>query len=288
MRLGMVLTAAAIGLGAHDAAARPMQHGGKLLLTRGVTSIEGAAGGGLSTWALIAGDETEDGVGATAFATLAPLPGFQFAAVGAALGIRDRFEISYAHQEFDTGDTGPALGLRDGFTFSQDVVGVKLRVVGDAIYDQDRALPQVAVGAQFKRNDQSAVLRAVGARDDEGVDYFVSATKLLLAQSLLVSGTLRWTEANQTGLLGFGGRDGYALEAEGSVAYMLSERFIAGAEYRTRPDNLAFAREDDAWDAFAAYAVSRHLTATVAYLDLGDIATREDQRGVYLSLQVGY
>ena len=33
---------------------------------------------------------------------------------------------------------------------------------------------------------------------------YVSATKLLLAQSLLVNGTLRSTNANQNGLLGFG------------------------------------------------------------------------------------
>ena len=273
-----------------EAAARPLANGGKLLLTRGVSTVEGSGGGGLSTWALITGNETHDGVGATAFATYLPLPDYKLAVAGAAVGLYDRVEISYAHQEFDTGSTGPALGLKGHFTFEQDVVGVKVRVAGDAVYDQDRMLPQIAIGAQFKQNSQNAVVRALGASSDDGIDYFVSATKILLSQSLLVSGTLRYTEANQSGLLGFGGdrHDGYSLQVEASAAYMLSERMVVGAEYRTRPSNLQFAREDDAYDAFAAYTVTPNLTGTLAWVDLGDIATREGQRGLYLSLQVGY
>lgn len=284
------LLAASALVVADEAAARPLASGGKLLLTRGVSTIEGSAGGGLSTWALIAGNETRDGVGATAFATFVPLPDYELSVAGVAIGLRDRLEISYARQAFDTGSTGPALGLRGHFTFGQDVIGVKLRVAGDAVYDQDRWLPQIAIGVQYKRNDQGAAVRAVGASNDEGIDYFLSATKVLLAQSLIVSGALRLTEANQTGLLGFGGDrdDGHSLQAEASAAYMLSRRFIVGAEYRTRPDNLRFAKEDDAYDAFAAYAVTPNLTGTLAYVDLGDIATFEGQRGVYVSLQVGY
>lgn len=286
---GLLLAPALAGLAApDDADARPLANGGKLLLTRGVTTVDGSGGGGLSTWALITGNETSDGIGATAFATYAPLPDYELTVVGAAVGLRDRLEISYAHQDFDTGSTGPALGLRDHFTFAQDVVGVKLRVAGDAIYDQDRMLPQIAVGAQFRQASQGVIVRAVGADDDSSVDYFVSATKILLSQSLLLSGALRYTEANQFGLLGFGGTEGYTLQAEATAAYMLSERLVVGGEYRTKPNNLAFAKEDDAYDAFAAYAVTPNLTGTLAWVDLGDIATREGQRGIYLSLQVGY
>lgn len=49
--------------------------GGKLDLTRGVTSIEDA-GSGLATWALINGNETVDGIGASASATLAHVPDY--------------------------------------------------------------------------------------------------------------------------------------------------------------------------------------------------------------------
>lgn len=264
--------------------------GGKLLLTGGVSTIEGSGGGGLATWALTSGYGAEDGVGANLHATYVNLPDYEFRSVGAAVGLWDRVELSIARQEFDTGDTGALLGLGKDFTFTQDVVGVKVRVLGDAVYGQDTWLPQVAVGAQFKSNDQGAIISAVGGNDDEGVDVYVAATKLFLAQSLLVNGTVRWTNANQTGLLGYGGdrNDDLEPQFEGSIGYLLSPKLVVGAEYRTKPDNLGFAKEDDWYDIYAAYALNKHVSVTAAYTDLGSIATFEDQRGVYLSLQVGF
>ena len=184
----------------------------------------------------------------------------------------------------------PCWGLGKDFTFTQDVVGVKIKVLGDAVYGQDTWLPQIAVGAQYKSNDQGAIISAVGGNDDEGVDYYVAATKLFLAESLLVNGTVRWTNANQTGLLGYGGdrNDDLEPQFEGSVGYLLSPRLVVGAEYRTKPDNLGFAKEDDWYDIYAAYALNKHVSVTAAYTDLGSIATFEDQRGLYLSLQVGF
>ena len=267
-------------------AAEPRQ-GGKLLLTRGVSAIEGAGGGGLASWALIGGNETRNGIGAQAHATFVALPDYELRAGGVAVGLFDRLELSYAHQSFDTGKTGAALGLGRGYTFDQDIFGAKLRLIGDAVYDQDRWWPQLAVGVQHKRNKDGAIVRAVGAAHDEGTDFYVAATKLLLAQSAVVNGTLRWTNANQLGLLGFGGGD-RSLHVEASAGWLVSRRLLVGGEYRSKPDNLAFARESDAWDLFAAYAVSRNLSVTAAYVDLGSIATFDDQRGLYLSLQAAF
>jgi len=264
--------------------------GGKLLLTGGVSTLEGSGGGGLATWATTTGYGAEDGIGGNVHATLVDLPDYQFRSVGAAVGLWDRVELSVARQEFDTGGTGALLGLGSGFTFTQDVVGVKVRVMGDAVYGQDSWAPQVAVGAQYKSNDQGAVVRAVGGVDDHGTDLYIAATKLFLAQSVLVNGTVRWTRANQTGLLGFGGdaNDDIEPQFEGSVGWLLSRNLVVGAEYRTKPDNLSFAREDDWFDVYAAYAVNKHLSVTAAWTDLGSIATFEDQRGLYLSLQAGF
>jgi hypothetical protein len=277
-----------IAIGAAHAA--PLVTGGKLPLTRGATSIEGAAGAGLATWGLIAGQETEDGVGATAFYTAIPLSDYSFEAYGASLGLFDRLELSYARQEFDTGSTGAALGLGEGFTLAQDVYGVKLRLFGDAVYDQDKWVPQVAVGAQYKQADHKELISALGGEDDESVDLYLSATKIVLAHSLVLSGAVRWTEANQFGLLGFGGdrKDTYTTQFEATAAYMPTDRIAIGGEYRTRPDNLGFAKESDAFDVFAAYAVTDNLTLVAGYVDLGEIATFDDQRGAYLSLQVGF
>ena len=264
--------------------------GGKLLLTGGVSTIEGSGGGGIATWATITGYGEEDGIGANVHATFVDLPDYQFRTAGAAVGLWDRVELSAARQEFDTGDTGALLGLGQGFTFTQDVIGVKVRLTGDAVYDQDRWMPQIAIGVQHKMNDQGAIIAAVGGQDDQGTEFYVAASKLFLAQSVLVSGTVRFTNANQTGLLGFGGdaNDDREAQFEGSVGCLLSRNLVIGAEYRTKPDNLSFAAEDDWFDVYAAWALNKHLSVTAAWADLGSIATFDDQRGLYVSLQAGF
>ena len=291
MRLAVALCAGSVlALTTTDhAAARELRPGGKLLLTGGVSSLEGAAGGGLSTWAVIAGNETEDGIGGTTRYTVADTGDYQLRSWGAAVGLFDRVELSFAQQDFDTKDVGTALGLGQGFTFRQDIIGAKVRVLGDAVYDQDTWVPQVAVGLQYKKNNRGAVVSAIGGRSDEGVDVYVAATKVLLNESLVVNGTVRWTKANQTGLLGFGGTDDdYSAQFEGSVGYLVNRRLLVGAEVRTKPDKLAFAKEDAWVDVFAAYAINPNLSITAAYVDLGDIATIKNQRGFYISIQAGF
>lgn len=285
--LGLIAATLTIAIPAHAAERRG---GGKLLLTNGVSSIDGAAGGGLASWAVITGNETEDGIGGTAHVTYITLPDFTVRSAGAAIGISDRIELSFADQRFGTGKVGAALGLGRGFTFGQQIWGAKLRLAGDAVWDQDSALPQVAVGVQYKKARRGAVLQAVGAARSKDVDFYLAATKLYLAQGLLLNGTIRLTRANQLGLLGFGGprHDGRSAQFEGSIGKMLSRRLVIGAEYRTKPNNLAFAQEDDAHDAFLAWAVQRNVSLTVSYVDLGDIATRRNQRGLFVSLQGGF
>lgn len=288
MDLRMLWIAPAVALAAVPANAQEI--GGKLRLTRGISTLEGQGGGGLTPWALIAGDETDRGIGATAHVTGVDLPDYSFRSYGVGVGLFDRFELSYTRQEFDTQHVGAALGLGHGFTFGQDVWGAKLRVAGDAIYDQDRWLPQIAVGANWKQNDQSTVVQAIGASEDEGWETYASVTKLMLDKSLLLNGTLRWTNANQTGLLGYGGdlNADHELQAEASAGFLLTRNVVVGSEYRMKPDNLSIAREDDWIDLYAAWAISRHVTLTGAYVDLGSIATFDGQRGLYLALQAGF
>jgi hypothetical protein len=262
---------------------------GKLLATGGVSNLEGAGGGGLSTWALISGYGTRDAVGADGHFTYIDLGSYSLWTEGAAVGLFDRVELSYAYQSFDTEDVGAKLGLGKGFTIDQDVVGAKIKLVGDAVYDQDSWLPQVAAGLQYKHNDKGWLVSAIGGKSADGTDFYASATKLFLAESLLVDATLRETKANQFGFLGFGGdrNDSYSTEFEGSAAYLLSRQFAVGAEYRTKPDNLGIAREDDAWDLFAAYFINKNVSVTLAYLNLGNIVIENNQQGVYVSVQAG-
>jgi hypothetical protein len=286
----LALAAALTSCGVPAQAASELRAGGKLVLTDGVSTVDGAAGGGLATWAVIAGRETRDGIGGSAHVTSVPLADYSLFTYGAAIGIKDRIELSYAHQAFDTRKVGAALGLGKGFTFDQDIFGAKLRLIGDAVYDQDKVLPQLSIGVQYKRANRDAIIRAIGGAHRAGTDFYVSATKLLLAQSLVLDGTIRFTKANQFGLLGFGGdkKDRYSPQFEGSAALLLTRRLAAGVEIRTKPDNLGFAREQAAWDVFAALSVIDHVSLTAAYVDLGSIATVKGQRGAFLSLQFGF
>jgi hypothetical protein len=262
---------------------------GKLLATGGVSTVEGAGGGGLSTWALISGYGSPDGVGLNAHFTYVNLPDYSLWSPGVAVGLFDRVELSYAYQTFDTQHVGALLGLGAGYEFHQSVYGAKVKVIGDGIYDQDSLLPQISVGAQIKNNDRGAVIHVVGGKSASGTDYYVSATKLFLAQSLLVSATLRETKANQFGILGFGGdkHNDYSSQFEGSLAYLISRKFAVGAEFRTKPSNLGVAHEGDAYDIFAAYFLNKNLSLTVAYANLGNVVIKNNQQGVYLSLQAG-
>ncbi len=95
--------------------------GGKLLLTGGVSQLEGAAGGGLTPWAVIGGYGTSDQIGANAFYTRVNVGDYHLDDAGVLIGIYDRVELSYAQQRFDTEQVGAALGLGEGFTFKQDI-----------------------------------------------------------------------------------------------------------------------------------------------------------------------
>ncbi len=285
---------------------------GKLLLTGGVSSIDGAAGGGLTPWAVIGSNATDGEIGVSANITAAKTQDYGLKTYGVAVGIQNRVELSLARQDFDA---SPAIALNGiaafGITLGQhinmDIVGVKVRVAGDAVLDSDSLMPQIAVGLEYKSvkpGSIGSVLDFLGTKTS-GTDVYVSATKLFLAQSLLVNGTLRYTNANQNGLLGFGsaapGKNSRSIQPEASVAYLLSKNVAIGAEYRAKPNNLEAlgkaaglggALQEQAWkDIFIAWAPTKNVSLTLAYVDLGRIIpgiTPKKQTGVYLSGQIAF
>lgn len=300
-----VLLAAACGANGALAQSSPppsLQHGNsKLLLTGGVSTIDGAAGGGLTPWAVIGGYGAAGEFGLTAHATRVRTQDYALSTYGAAVGLYDRVELSLAKQDFDTGDNLAPLGF-PGLHLRMDIVGLKLRLAGDAVVDSDNWMPQIAVGALHKKTKAGSfapVLELLGAKDS-GTDVYVSATKLFLAQGLLVNGTLRATKANQNGLLGFGGTfsDGVKLQPEVSVAWLLRKNLAVGAEARAKPNHLnesvlgtGALKEDDWFDLFVAWAPNKHVSFTLAYVDLGKIAPAvqpKRQTGTYLSAQIAF
>lgn len=281
---------AAVLIAALALPASAIANDGRLLATGGATQFEGSAGGGLVPWAVLSGYGTDAQNGGTAFLTRVDTGDYSLDATGVAYTFRNRVELSYARQRFGLGELQRRLALPTD-RFDADVIGAKVRLGGDLVYT---AMPQVSVGLQHKRQLDFAIPSAVGARDDSGTDVYLAASKLFLAgafdRHLLVNATLRSTRANQAGLLGFGGdrKAGRSLVLESSVAVLLDPRWAVGVEYRQKPDNLGFAREDDWKDAFVAWFPNKHVAVVAAYADLGSIATLDKQRGAYLSLQASF
>ncbi len=111
----------------------------------------------------------------------------------------------------------------------------------------------------------------------------------MLAESVLLNGTVRWTKANQTGILGFGtaARNKYDTMFEGSAAWLLRRDLALGVEFRQKPDHLPF-KEDHWFDVFLAWAPTKNVSLTLAYADLGNIVIKDNQRATYLSIQLGF
>jgi hypothetical protein len=252
-------------------------------------------------FAFISGYGSSTSWGANAHFTNIQLRDLHLYTYGVAAGLLDRVELSYTRQQLDV--TGTAL---NGLGVKQDVYGLKVKLFGDAIYGQDSWLPQVAIGAQYKHNDgikhgESVGLPGLinpvqlGAQAEASTDIYLVATKVFLAESLLVNAVVRETKANQFGLLGFGGdrHRGYSTKPEGTIAYLLTRKLAVGGEIRTGPHNLGADDQTNAWTLFAAWTPTRNLSLVAAYLNIGSVlapvtGVTKHQDGPYLSVQAGF
>ncbi|HRG16472.1 MAG TPA: DUF3034 family protein [Pseudomonadota bacterium] len=258
---------------------------GRLQATGGLVTIEGAGGGGLVPWAAMAGLSTRPGHDAVLGVSTTRVGDFQLDSIGLSASWNDRFELSLGRQQFtvDRGLLPAGIDRRIG----QTVFGAKLRVAGDLIYGD---LPQMAVGLQYKHSDSDLLASALGARRNDDAEAYFSVTRLFLAgpfdRNWLLNGTLRATRANEIGLLGFGRADdnGYDLVGEVSAAMFFNPEVALGAEYRQKPDGLPGLGESDWRDVFVAWVPNRRFSLAVAWVDLGTIAARPNQDGVFVSM----
>ncbi|MDC9502065.1 MULTISPECIES: DUF3034 family protein [unclassified Pseudoalteromonas] len=253
---------------------------GKLLATPGVSQIEGSGGGGIVPWAQLAGYASEDEFSVNGFCSRADVTDYTLDVCGAQVNLFNRVELSYAQQRFDVAALDTEI--------EQSITGAKIRLYGDIVYSD---WPQLSVGIQHKSLDDGAVATLVGAQDTSGTDYYLAASKLHLGAvgglNWFWNVTTRYSEANQLGLLGYGGaNDDAKILFEGSTAVFLSRSVAVGIEYRQKSNNLNLGEQD--WkDLFVAWMPNKHVSVTAAYLDLGSIAGASDQTGWYLSV-TGY
>ncbi len=253
---------------------------GKLISTPGVSQVEGSGGGGLVPWAQLAGYATRDEIAANAFCSQAHLDGFRLRVCGAQLNLYDRVELSVARHNFRVNALDTSI--------EQNIFGVKTRLYGDLVYSK---WPMLSLGMQYKDLKDTDIAKALGAEDTSGVDWYLAASKLHLGAvggyNLLWNITARHTDANEMGILGFGGpNQGSRLQWEASTAIFFSRELAVGIEYRQKPDNLGL-KEDNWADVFVAWLPNKSLSFTAAWLDLGTIAGNKDQKGPYVSM-TGY
>lgn len=253
----------AAGLFSGNAAAG-FYNDGKVLLTGGVASIDGAGGGGITPWAVINGYGTRDGINGSLHYTYTHLPNYSLNSYGASVGFYDRLELSYTRSTLPTGSTFDTVGLIAGLlpgvvgdtgigafntTIEMDVFGAKLRLFGDAVYTSDSLIPQVAIGGFYKDNKNEDLLTTLQAAKRKDWEAYVSATKIYFPFSTLVNLTARYTSANQTGLTGFGYKDRTVggsgkkdnkkeVRFEASIATLVSKNTAFGAEYAQHGKSL--------------------------------------------------
>jgi len=256
---------------------------GKLLATSGAGPIEGGSGGGLIPWALIGGYTTQDEIGFNATFSEADVKDYTLSSHGLSLSAYDRVELSFAQLRFEN--------KAGGIDIKQNVISAKTRLYGDAVYG---SWPLFSVGFQHKTLQDKTIANALGASDTQGTDVYLSAAKIWLNGPLnrtaLLNANLRYSKANQLGLLGYGtaANDDAQLLLELAGAVFINRRVAVGMEYRQKPDNINGVKEDDWQDLFIAYFPSKSVSLTLAYLQLGEIAGLKDQDGYYFSLQAAF
>jgi hypothetical protein len=253
--------------------------GSKVIATGGATTIEGNSGGGIVPWASINGYSSSDEWSVNTFAARVGVDDFTLNAYGIGASYDNSWELSLAKQQFKLDTIGGEL--------RQDIIGLKYKLAGELLYT---ALPQISLGLQFKKNRDFALPAAVGAGDDSGYEVYIAASKVFFdavaGRNLLLNATVRSTDAHQTGLLGFGGAGAERkLLLETSAVVLLNYNLALGAEFKQKPNQLAFADEQHWRDLFAAWFINKNASVVLGYVDLGDIAGLTEQTGFYLSLE---
>lgn len=254
--------------------------GSKVIGTGGATTIEGSAGGGIVPWAVINGYASSGQWSVTGFSNQVGVDDFSLRTIGAGFSYGNQLEVSLTKQTFALETIGGDL--------KQTIVGVKYHVAGELLYTE---MPQISVGAQWKKHQNFELPQAVGALDDQGIDWYVAASKVWLdafaGRNVLLNATVRATKANQTGLLGFGSAEdnSYQLMTELSAAVLLTPHWAVGAEFRQKPNQLAFADEEHWRDVFTAWFINKNVSLVGGYVDLGSIAGLPNQQGYYVAVE---
>ena len=201
----------------------------------------------------------------------------------------DRVELSYAYDNLEIADLTSKIhrvtGMRADSSHAElHNFNLRVNLLKEGDYKQ-AWLPAVTAGIHYKYNatehdlnkSLNGVLKSIGVKDDSGIDYTLTATKMfkeLLPKPLVLSAGVRVTKASHIGLLGFS--DTYQAVGEFNFAQFLTDNLALVGEYRMKPDKLKripglVEKEDDWWDLAFFYVLNNHSSISVGYLNPGHV-----------------
>lgn len=206
--------------------------------------------------------------------------------------IGGRVELGYAFNRLDIGDLDTdimAAGLPD---IQEDTVelhnfNARALLLKEGDFDQSW-MPAVTLGLHYKHNSTvddidsrlGGALDANGIEDDAGVDVSLYASKLFTStpRPFFINAGLRSTKAAHIGLLGF--TDDRKTLFEANFGVLVLDNLVIGGEYRQKPDEYTpiptlIEKEEDWWSAFITYVVNDQMTASIAYIHMGDVLNHE-------------
>lgn len=211
-----------------------------------------------------------------------------------------RVELGYAASRFGLGSlptevqkaTGVDIGRSDVWLHN---LNARVLVLPEGSFKLP--LPALTIGTQVKINDGireidnrlGGALKSIGLKNDVGADFVFTATKAfpkVIGRPLILSASLRLSEADQIGYVGFG--DTYRPSVEGNAVYLITNRLGLAGEYRQKRNPYGrigdlVRPEQDWWTLGAAYVFNNHLTVTAGYGHFGNVLNTVENAGWALS-----
>ncbi|MBY0576384.1 MAG: DUF3034 family protein [Gallionellaceae bacterium] len=198
--------------------------------------------------------------------------------------IGGRVELGFGQNRLDLGEFRADVKAATGADINERTVTMNNFNVRALLLKEEGNVPAVTLGLHYKRNETikdmdnrlGGALTANGLKNDHGTDVTLYATRLFTTtpRPLLVNVGLRSTKAAQIGLIGF--TDKRKTMFEGNFGYMILNNLVIGGEYRQKPHEYTpiarLIEKEGSWgSAFMTYIANDHMTASVAYMRLGDV-----------------
>jgi hypothetical protein len=239
-----------------------------------------------------------------------PSVGYTFVKVGKTKSVHSFAITETFYRRIELGYSMAALWLGNFRSDVQKVTGVDLDLntvmlhnfnLRGLLLEETKTMPAVTGGVTFKYNPTvqeidrrlGGGVRRLGLERSNGTDFTLHATKaipnVLMGRPVIVTGGMRFSQAAQLGLLGFG--DAYRLTGEGSVVWCATDWLAVAYEFRQKRNPYGrlgkLVRGEDNWHTIClAFILNEHLTVATGWGHFGTVAN-EMEDGVW-GVQVKY